>query len=100
MKADSSRRLGGLGALLIAGLGGCGPTIEAGFANAPSARRSSPPRKQHDAISNGPESCGRNQSGEIYRLPRCQQLDGVDAGPIAPINGPPAPQPSSGKSAP
>ena len=63
MKLEVSFRLGGLGALLLAGLG-CGSTVEAGLANAPSSRRNSAPRRQHDVISNGPESCGDNQPGE------------------------------------
>jgi hypothetical protein len=79
MKPEISFRLGGFGALLVAGLG-CGPTVEAGLANAPSSRRSSPPRRQHDVISNGPESCGDKQPGERYRLPPCTPSDDADAG--------------------
>jgi hypothetical protein len=77
-------RLGGFGVLFVAGLG-CGPTIEAGLANAPSARRSSPPRRQHDVIGNGPQSCGEGEPGERYREPRCpQQQDSADAGVATP----------------
>jgi len=83
MKSEGSIRLGGFGALLVAGLG-CGPTLEAGFANAPSARRNSHPRKQHDVIGNGPESCGQGQPGEQYREPSCGQQDGPGANVVAP----------------
>lgn len=83
MKPEASIRLGGFGALLVAGLG-CGPTIEAGLANAPSARRNSPPRKQHDVIGNGPESCGEGQPGEQYRQPPCGPPD--DPAASAPIS--------------
>jgi len=34
---------------------------------APSARRSSQPRGQHDVISNGPNSCGGGEPGQQYR---------------------------------
>ena len=85
MKPEGSIRLGGFGALLVAGLG-CGPTIEAGLANAPSARRNSPPRRQHDVIGNGPESCGEGQPGEQYRVPPCAPPGGpaLSAGAGAP----------------
>jgi hypothetical protein len=83
MRPEAQRRLGGVGALLIAGLG-CGQTVEAGFANAPSARRNSPPRRQYDAIGNGPESCGKDQPGEQYREPSCAQADNPSSGAAAP----------------
>jgi hypothetical protein len=87
MKAERSFRLAGFGALFVAGLG-CGTTVEAGLANAPSARRNSPPRRQHDVISNGPESCGDHEPGERYRQPPCQQPDSTDAGLLAPAQTP------------
>jgi hypothetical protein len=79
MRLEASRRLGSVAALLVAGMG-CGPTIEAGLANAPSSRRGSPPRKQHDVIGNGPESCGQGQPGEQYREPPCAKQEDSDAG--------------------
>jgi hypothetical protein len=85
MRPEAPRRLGSVGALLIAGLG-CGQTVEAGFANAPSARRNSPPRRQYDAISNGPESCGKDQPGEQYREPSCAQVDDPSSGAAAPVH--------------
>jgi hypothetical protein len=59
---------------------GCGQTFEGGLANAPSARRSSQPRGQHDVISNGPNSCGGGEPGEQYRVPACAKADDSDAG--------------------
>jgi len=70
-------------AFVLAGLGcGCGPTMEAGLANAPSARRNSPPRRQHDVISNGPDSCGAQEPGAHLHEPPCAgSADGdADAG--------------------
>lgn len=61
---------------------GCGETLAGGLSNAPSARRSSQPRGQHDVISNGPNSCGGGEPGSQYRVPPCANLD-ADAGAIA-----------------
>jgi hypothetical protein len=61
---------------------GCGETLAGGLANAPSARRSSQPRGQHDVISNGPNSCGGGEPGEQYRVPACANAD-ADAGTAA-----------------
>ncbi len=69
-------------ALSLAGLG-CGPALEGGLANVPSARRSSQPRGQHDVISNGPNSCGGGEPGEQYRVPPCANVDASDAGTAA-----------------
>ena len=66
--------------LLLAGLGGCGQSLEAGLANAPSARRASQPRREHDVIGNGPESCGKDQPSEKYREPPCAELHDVGKG--------------------
>jgi len=96
MRAEGSRRLGSVVVLLVAGLG-CGPTVEAGLANAPSSRRNSPARRQHDAISNGPESCGQGQPGEQYREPPCAQQDDSHAG--VPSLGAPAATTRSAESA-
>ena len=63
---------------------GCGETLAGGLANAPSARRSSQPRGQHDVISNGPNSCGGGEPGEQYRVPPCANADAdADAGTAA-----------------
>jgi hypothetical protein len=62
---------------------GCGETLAGGLANAPSARRSSQPRGQHDVISNGPNSCGGGEPGEQYRVPPCAHADDADAGTAA-----------------
>ena len=79
MRPEGCRRLSSVVAFLVAGLG-CGPTVEAGLANAPSSRRNAPPRRQHDVIGNGPESCGQGQPGEQYREPPCATQDDADAG--------------------
>jgi len=86
MTSEKAQRWVAVVALLVAGLG-CGPVVEAGLANAPSSRRNSPPRKQHDVISNGPESCGAGLPGERYREPPCAKLDDSDAG-IPSVNAP------------
>jgi hypothetical protein len=78
-----ARFLSGMCAALALAVFGCGPTLEGGLANAPSARRSSQPRGQHDVISNGPNSCGGGEPGEKYRVPPCANADDSDAGTAA-----------------
>jgi hypothetical protein len=78
-----TRFLSGMCAALSLAVFGCGPALEGGLANAPSARRSSQPRGQHDVISNGPNSCGASEPGEQYRVPPCANADDSDAGTAA-----------------
>ena len=75
--------LSGMCAALSLAVLGCGPALEGGLANVPSARRSSQPRGQHDVISNGPNSCGGGEPGEQYRIPACANADDSDAGTAA-----------------
>ncbi len=54
------RSLSGLLLAALALIAACGSSFEAGLSNAPSINRASRPKDLHDAISNGPESCGRD----------------------------------------
>jgi hypothetical protein len=47
-----------LGALMI--FQGCGSSFQAGLSNAPGVNRQNRPRRQQDAIANGPEACPPN----------------------------------------
>lgn len=60
------RSLGGIFRLLAVSLGvvaalpGCGSSVQAGLSNASGVNRQSRPKRQHDAIANGPEACASN----------------------------------------
>jgi hypothetical protein len=61
-------------------LAGCG--IRPGLANAPSMNRARPDNRPHDVITNGNDSCERDESGSPLRehTPPCETAGKADLG--------------------
>ncbi len=56
----------------------CGERFEAGLANAPSLDRQTRPRRPHDVISNGQESCPQSAASADplwNRVPPCEESE-------------------------